>query len=122
MRTILEQPDSQPDNAIKVHYVALSPENRVEEFLATHPNVQQYLLDAREPLHAAFGKAIDKVSVIATTNPEMMDGEFLLCRIQTPLSAEKALACLNTFDESWDLENSQRVEGRVIFNVTFSPA
>jgi hypothetical protein len=118
MRTILEQPDS----ASNVHYVALSPEHRVEEFLATHPSVQQYLLDAREPLHKAFGKDIDQVSVVATTNPEMMDGEFLVCRIQTPLPAEQALACLNTFDESWDLENSQRVEGRVIFNVTFPPS
>ncbi len=115
MRTILEQPES----TINVHYVALSPENRVEEFLATHPNVQQYLLDAREPLYQAFGKDIDQVSVVATTNPEMMDGEFLVCRIQTTLPAEQALARLHTFDESWDLENSHRVEGRVIFNVTF---
>jgi hypothetical protein len=118
MRTILEQPDS----GINVHYVALSPEHRVEEFLATHPSVQQYLLDAREPLQRAFGKAIDQVSVIATTNPEMMDGEFLVCRIQTTLPAKEALARLHTFDESWDLENNQRVDGRVIFNVTFSPS
>ena len=118
MRTILEQPESTSN----VHYIALAPENRVEEFLATHPSVQQYLLDAREPLHQAFGKHIDKVSVIATSNLEMMEGEYLVCRIQTTLPAEQALACLNTFDESWDLENSQRVEGRVIFNVTFPPS
>jgi hypothetical protein len=118
MRTILEQPESTSN----VHYIALAPENRVEEFLATHPSVQQYLLDAREPLHQAFGKHIDKISVIATSNPEMMEGEYLVCRIQTTLPAEQALACLNTFDESWDLENSQRVEGRVIFNVTFPPS
>jgi len=114
--------DRQPDNAINVHYVALSPDNSVEEFLATHPQVQQYLLDAREPLSKAFGKKIDQVSVVATTNPEMMDGAFLLCRIQTPLPADQAVGCHNAFDESWDLENSQRVEGRVIFNVTFSPS
>jgi hypothetical protein len=117
MRTILEEPDS----TINVHYVALAPENRVEEFLATHPSVQQYLLDAREPLHKAFGKDIEKVSVIATINPEMMDGEFLVCRIQTSLPAAQAVARLTAFDEAWDLENSQRTQGKVIFNVTFAP-
>jgi hypothetical protein len=115
MSTHLEQ----LNNDIKVYYVAEPPETKVEEFLAAHPNVQQYLLDAKEPLHQAFGKDMEQVSVVATTNPEMMEGEFLVCHIRTSLSPERALACLNAFDEAWDLENSQRIGGRVIFNVAF---
>lgn len=115
MRSILEQ----PDRASSVHYIAIPPENKVEEFLSEHPSVTQYLLDAKEPLQKAFGKDIDKVSVTATTNPEMTEGEFLVCSIQTSLSAVQALARLNAFDESWGLDNSQRAQGKVVFTVAF---
>jgi hypothetical protein len=103
-----------------VTYVAVPPENKVEEFLAAHPDVQQYLLDARRPLQHAFGNDIAQVSVIATTNPDMMDGDFLVCRIQTSLPPEQALARLHMFDEAWDLEHNQRIQGRVVFNLSFA--
>jgi hypothetical protein len=123
MKAILEQPDSeQLDSVFHVAYVAMPPENRVEAFLATHPQVEQYLLDARAPLQHAFEKHMDTVSVIATTNPEMMEGEFLVCRIQTSLPAAQALARLNAFDDAWNLANNPRTEGRVVFNVTFPRA
>ena len=94
MTCILEQPAT----GSRVHYIATTPEKKIEDFFAQHPGVKQYLLDAREPLHQAFGKGVDKVYVTVTTNPEMGDGEFLVCSIQTSLSAEQAHTCLNQFD------------------------
>jgi hypothetical protein len=110
----------QPDKAGGVFYFALPPEQKVEEFLKQHPVVTQYLLDAREPLQKAFGKDIDKVSVASATNPEMAEGGFLVCSIQTSLPPARALTCLNRFDESWGLDNSQRAQGMVVFTVTFT--
>ena len=117
MRPIL--PYEQPDKAGGVPYIAFPSEHKVEEFLAQHPDVTQYLLDAREPLQKAFGKGVDKVSVTVTSNPEMAEREFLVCSIQTSLPAKQAHACLTQFDETWGLDNIQRAQGKVVFTVAF---
>ena len=49
----------------------------------------------------------------------MGEGEFLVCSIQTSLSAEQAHTCLNQFDEVWGLDNIQRAQGKVVFTVAF---
>ena len=116
MPSMLEQSDT----SSSVHYVATTPEQKVEDFLAQHPGVTQYLLDARTPLQHAFGKEADKVSVTVSSTPEMADGEFLVCSIQTSLSAEQALARLNAFDQAWGLDNIPRAQGKVIFTVAFA--
>jgi hypothetical protein len=101
-----------------VHYIAI-PSEKVEHFLAQHPGITQYLLDAKEPLQRAFGKKATQVSIAVTSNPEMAEGEFLVCSIQTSLPAKQAHACLTKFDETWGLDNIQRAQGKVIFTVAF---
>jgi hypothetical protein len=113
MTPILEQPHV----ANNVHYIALNPEP-VQRFLEQHPGVTQVLLDAKKPLQDAFGKDV-KVSVTVTSNPEIAEGEFLVSSIQTSLSAMDAHARLDTFDETWWLDNVSRAEGQVIFTIAF---
>ena len=114
MTPILEHPHT----ANHVHYIALHAEP-VEQFLAAHPRVTQVLLEAKAPLQDAFGKDV-QVSVTVTSNPEIVDGEFLVGSIQTSLSAGQAHACLDTFDESWWLDNAPRAQGQLIFTIAFA--
>jgi|SRR5262249_1144799 len=107
------------DTSSRVHYIATPPEKQVEDFLAQHPGVTQYLLDAKEPLQRAFGKAATLVSIAVTRNREMAEEEFLVCSIQTSLSAKQAHACLTKFDETWGLDNIHRAKGKVVFSVAF---
>ena len=113
MTSILEQPHT----ASNVLYITLNPEP-VERFLAEHPSVTQVLIEARAPLQDAFGKDV-QVSVTATSNSGVAEGEFLVSSIQTSLSAVQAHACLDTFDETWWLDNAPRAQGQLIFTVAF---
>lgn len=114
MTPILEQPHT----TSHVHYIALNPEP-VERFLAEHPGVTQVLLEAKKPLRDAFGKGV-QVSVTVTSNPEVAEGEFLVSRIQTSLSARQARSRLDRFDETWWLDNAPRAEGQLIFTIAFA--
>ena len=114
MTPILEQPHT----TSHVHYMAVNPEP-VERFLAEHPSVTQVLLEAKKPLQDAFGKDV-QVSVAVTSNPEVAAGEFLVSSIQTSLSARRAHARLDKFDETWWLDNAPRVQGQLIFTVAFA--
>jgi hypothetical protein len=116
MTPILEQ----PERTGGVHYIAAPPEKKVEAFLMQHPGVSQYLLDAKEPLQRAFGQDATRVAVAVTSNPEMAEGDFLVCSIQTSLPAKQAHVRLTKFDETWGLDNIQRAQGKVVFTIAFT--
>jgi hypothetical protein len=113
MIPILEQSDTATSVRYMTHDIV-----QVQRFLSQHPQVQQLLLEAMEPLQHAFGKDV-AVAVTVMRNADLDDREFLVSSIQTPRSAVQAHACLDAFDETWWLDNAQRANGQLIFTVAF---
>lgn len=111
MTSILKQADT-PSS---VHYITPDPV-KVQGFLTQHPHVKQLLHEAQEPLQRTFGKDVD-VSVTVINDPDIAPGELLVSSIQTSLPATQALARLNTFDETWWLDNAPCANGQLVFKL-----
>jgi hypothetical protein len=108
---------NQSDTPGSVHYITPDPA-KVQGFLTQHPHVEELLHDAQRPLQHAFGKDVT-VSVTVVNNPDIAPGEVLVSSIQTSLSAMKALARLDAFDEEWWLDNAPRAKRRLVFTLAF---
>lgn len=98
-----------------VHYISPDPA-KVQDFLRQHPQVEQLLYEAQKPLQHTFGKNV-AVSVTVISNPDIAPRELLVSSIQTSLSAAQAIARLDTFDETWWLDNAPRAKGQLVFTL-----
>jgi hypothetical protein len=71
------------------------------------------LVEAREPLSAAFGEAAVKKLTLVEDDEGFVT---LFCLILFPGGLEEARRALNSFDESWWLARSGQVGGKLNFD------
>jgi len=98
---------------LRKEYV-LDTDPRVEAFLCDHRSLLEVLLDAVVHLKTTFGKeCVFKLRLGSNED----DGPRVLCGIvQWKMGLCAARVALETFDESWWIENSRRASGRLSFD------
>ncbi len=74
---------------------------------------RELLLEAREPLNAAFGEGAVKKLTLATDDEGFRT---LFCLVLIPGDMHEARLALKCFDERWWLANSDRAGGRLNFD------
>jgi hypothetical protein len=90
----------------------------VREFVREHQNLADILIDAYEPLVAAFGP-FPQVSLSIVRDPEINGNVELLAAILTPLQADEALSRLEQFDARWFLNQFKQTNGYLVFDLEF---
>jgi hypothetical protein len=91
----------------------------VRKFIQKHPLLVDLLIEAYTPLTDFFGPD-PQVSLSVVSDPEEAGLDELVGSIQTPLSPDEALERLDAFDEYWFLDQLNRTNGRLNFNLDFA--
>jgi hypothetical protein len=97
---------------------AFRDEATVRSFLHDHPQVIEVLLEAYTRLQGYFGPDL-RVTLEVVRDPEVEDLGELFAYIATSLPVCDALTQLNRFDGNWFLDQLDRVDGLLNFNLEF---
>ncbi len=100
--------------ADQLDYYVLVDEERVDDFLKTHPGLDKLLLDAYEQIHAYFPESRNLLEVI--TDPEL-GYQQLLVTIMTHCDINEAMNRLDSFRNDWWLDNLRRAEEKLLIDV-----
>jgi len=103
---------------IENFYLVTNPQT-VRQFVRLHPYLAELLIEAFAPLREFFGPD-PQVSLSVVSDPEQEGLEELLGSILTPLPPDEALARLDAFDEYWFLDQLDRANGTLNFNLEFA--
>jgi hypothetical protein len=90
----------------------------VRRFLRTHPQLVDILLEAYVYLQRHFGPD-PQVVLEVVSDPEVEDWDELFAYILTSLPADQTLAQLDRFDQEWFLDQLDRTQGLLNFDVEF---
>lgn len=90
----------------------------VRRFLRTHSQLVEVLLDAYVYLQRHFGPD-PQVVLEVVGDPEVDDWDELFAYVLTSLSVDEALAQLDRFDEEWFLDQLDRIDGQLNFDLEF---
>ncbi|MSP12380.1 MAG: hypothetical protein EXR62_05415 [Chloroflexi bacterium] len=95
---------------------AMRDSSSVQSFLESHPQLVGLLLEAYPHLLESFGPQ-PEVILEVVRNPEAEEPDQLFAYIRTSLPISDALARLDTFDETWFLDQLDRVDDLFNFNL-----
>ena len=104
------QPDS-PLKGLEDEYV-IDNRSAVAAFIRQN-RIRGLLLQAREPLNAAFGKGPLKKLTLATDDE---GSKTLFCLVRVPGDMQKARRALRSFDQRWWLGRSTQAAGKLNFD------
>ncbi|MGQ9626068.1 MAG: hypothetical protein ACUVV0_04080 [Anaerolineae bacterium] len=90
----------------------------VQRFLYSYPQLAKVLLEAHVYLKKHFGPE-PQVTLEVVSDPEVEGWDELFAYILTSLPVDEALARLNRLDEEWFLDQLDRVDGLLNFNLEF---
>ena len=91
----------------------------VRRFLRAHPQLLEVLLEAYIHLQRYFGSK-PQVTLEVVSDPEVEGLEELFAYILTDLPVDEAMARLDKLDQEWFLDQLDRVDGRLNFNLEFA--
>lgn len=91
----------------------------VQRFLYSYPQLAKVLLEAHVYLKKHFGPE-PQVTLEVVSDPEVEGWDELFAYILTSLPVDEALARLNRLDEEWFLDQLDRVDGLLNFNLEFA--
>ncbi len=95
---------------------------KVERFIRNNPQIVNLLIEAREPIHQAFGGGCYHLELGLFNDPEGTNEEDLYAFIRTRLGAADAYARLQEFNTiSW-LEALPRATCKLTFSLAFHDA
>ena len=100
------------------HLYLITNSLAVRQFIRLHPMLAEVLLEACGPLSELFGPS-PKVALSVARDPEQEDLTELVASILTPLEPDAALERLDALDEYWFLDQIDRVQGHLNFNLEF---
>ena len=90
----------------------------VRRFLQACPQLIELLLEAHVYLQEYFGPD-PQVTLEVVSDPEAESMDELFAYILTSLPVDEALARLDKLDEEWFLDQLDRVDGQLNFNLEF---
>jgi len=90
----------------------------VRRFLHACPQLVEVLLEARVYLQKHFGPD-PQVMLEVVSDPEAESRDELFAYILTSLPVDEALARLDRLDEEWFLDQLDRINGQLNFNLEF---
>lgn len=90
----------------------------IRQFLRTHSPLIEVLFEAWPHLHQHFGPDL-QVALEVVSDPEVENWDELFAYVLTPLLPDEALVRLNNFDQDWFLDQLDRVDGTLNFDVEF---
>lgn len=93
-----------------------SKPDEIRSFLLVHPMIISVLDEAKSALGKFFGNSV-KVSLEIVSDPEVSNHRQLFGYINTDLSPEDALSCMDAFDNAWFLRQLNLVGGLFNFNL-----
>lgn len=99
-------------------YAVLKPQ-AVRKFIRRHPSLADLLIEAYAPLADFFGPN-PQVLLLVVSDPEEAGLDELVGSIRTPLEPDEALERLDAFDEYWFLDQLNRANGKLNFNLDFA--
>lgn len=99
-------------------YTVLQPQ-AVCKFIRRHPSLADLLIEAYAPLTDSFGPN-PQVLLSVISDPEEAGLDELVGSIRTPLEPDEALERLDAFDEYWFLDQLNRANGKLNFNLDFA--
>jgi len=91
----------------------------VRRFLHSYPELLEVLLEAHIHLRRCFGSDL-QVILEVVSDPEVEGLEELFAYIHTRLPVAEAMAQLDKLDEEWFLDQLDRVDGHLNFNLEFA--
>ncbi len=100
------------------HLYLVTNSSVVRQFIRLHPTLAGVLREAYGPLSELFGPS-PKVSLSVVHDPEQENLTELIASILTPLEPDAALGRLDALDEYWFLDQIDRVQGHLNFNLEF---
>jgi hypothetical protein len=97
---------------------SLPDANRIREFIIAHQQLADLLIEAYPLIEKHFGLGTEVVLEVFV-DPEEEDFVELFGNIRTSLSPEAALEQLDKFDEEWFLDQIEKTDGKLNFNIEF---
>jgi hypothetical protein len=116
--TLLDTIESQHLHQLEEAYALRDPAT-VQRFLRTCPQLIEVLLEAHVYLQKHFGPD-PQVTLEVVSDPEAESMDELFAYIITSLPVDEALARLDMLDEEWFLDQLDRVNGQLNFNLEFA--
>ena len=92
---------------------------RVQQYLHSHPQLEEVLIDAWPHLRRHFGPDV-QVFLEVVSDPEIETWDQLIAHVRTAHQPEEALYRLDQFDDEWFLDQLSRVSGQMNFNLEFA--
>jgi hypothetical protein len=118
MSTVFEFP--RVPAGVQVHADTADASQQIAAFLAKHPGLLEVITEGLGHLHQAFPESqMDAYEIDLEADREVADWEYLVIRVKTALPVETAHARITAFDETWLLDHSAKIGGRVIFDVEY---
>jgi hypothetical protein len=115
--TLLDTIESQRLHQLEEAY-SLRNAAAVRRFLHACPQLVEVLLEAHVYLQKYFGPD-PQVTLRVVSDPEAESTDELFAYIRTSLPVDEALARLDKLDEDWFLDQLDRVNGQLNFNLEF---
>lgn len=108
--------ETDADVELEEQYVFRDPQ--VRRFLQAYSHLTGFLLEAFPYLQKHFGPS-PRVELEVIRDPEIGPQGELIAHILTPLSVDEAQARLDRLDDEWLLDELDRVDGLLNFNLEF---
>lgn len=93
-------------------------EAAIRKFLSKNAALMNVLIEAYPHVVRYFGDQ-SRIVLERVKDPEIQDADQLVAYVMTSLSVDEALERLNRLDEEWFLEQFDRVDGLLNFNLEF---
>jgi hypothetical protein len=97
-------------------YELRKPE-QILSFVENYPALLPLLIDAQEVIRRYFPNT--KLALKMFVNPEVVDDASLVILIKSNYSPRETLDRFDSFNDDWGFSTSDRVEGRLTFNLEF---
>lgn len=93
----------------------------VSQFLHRHPFLASLLAEAWPKVNEVFGVfgKDTRVKLALFDDPEFLGNPKLYAMILTPLAVEAVLPLQSRFDQTWWLDNLERAQGKLNFDVEY---